>query len=548
MKKHKVLKIFIILIILILFLPIIYSSIWDPFSLSNLKNTFVTYTNWKFNVNGSGFELEVDTISVTNIIAQIGNIINIRNDINMQKNNIDNVSNTTSDYFYGIYDWIIKSGDSRRYLEFNGTDLLYNETELNKTIDAKLTGKTWVPVVNYTQYGTVQDGNITYIQIYPDNQAFNITEVVPNAILYYFNTTNNVSLEVNKMEIRYKFTGSDTLTLSLQKTDLSWESYILIEQSVDFIWKSAVIKDALDHIIEGKLVGKIEHTGTAKLAHKLSIDQITASSSFAPSPPAVIPAIHTDGSNSPIANIDWDDNSIYNASYVNGSNFYKNGNPINSTSELLPTCAGGEFTTSDGTDLTCDTPAGGGGAGDKWLDNDDWISPNTTFASIVNATKFTADLGVNITKGGIKGTSGASINASYFYDDGSLLIDTIALVNVSFGLIVGFTANEYSGNISNSSDIGYIRANAICDEEFSGSRFCLEAEIVRTFIKNQTITGTYWMSRGAPGYTANADDCAGWDDNSTTYLGPFWNWDANLGVGAGRLTNCAQRKKLMCCK
>lgn len=60
MKKYKVLKIGLVLIILCLFLPLISASIWDPFSLSQLKNTFVTYNNWKFNVDGSGKNITAD--------------------------------------------------------------------------------------------------------------------------------------------------------------------------------------------------------------------------------------------------------------------------------------------------------------------------------------------------------------------------------------------------------------------------------------------------------------------------------------------------------
>ena len=105
----------------------------------------------------------------------------------------------------------------------------------------------------------------------------------------------------------------------------------------------------------------------------------------------------------------------------------------------IPTCGAGDFVTADGSDLACDTPAGGGGGGgDKWLDNGVWISPNASYASIVNATQFTADLQLNITDGGIKSTTGVSINASDFYDDGVLLTPdtTISNESVKVGLII----------------------------------------------------------------------------------------------------------------
>lgn len=75
------------------------------------------------------------------------------------------------------------------------------------------------------------------------------------------------------------------------------------------------------------------------------------------------------------------------------------------TTSDLPTCIAGQYTTSDGSALTCDTPAGGvgGGAGDKWIDGGTYISPNSTYASNVkvfgtlsandwsNASKFIND-------------------------------------------------------------------------------------------------------------------------------------------------------------
>ncbi|KKN24744.1 hypothetical protein LCGC14_0891700, partial [marine sediment metagenome] len=95
--------------------------------------------------------------------------------------------------------------------------------------------------------------------------------------------------------------------------------------------------------------------------------------------------------------------------------------------EIGVDCDAGDFVKGvddDGT-LDCDTPASGGGAaGDKWLDDGAWISPNSSFAPWVNATLFTVNLQINISEGGIKSVAGTSINASEFYDDGVLLVDT----------------------------------------------------------------------------------------------------------------------------
>lgn len=120
--------------------------------------------------------------------------------------------------------------------------------------------------------------------------------------------------------------------------------------------------------------------------------------------------------------------------------------------------------------------------------------------------------------------------------------------NNTLGNIVGVTSSSYDGNLSNSSHVGYIRANLLCAGEFTGSHFCMNSEILNAIANgNTTLTGTQWIQNGPPGYIANSDDCAGWTTNSNTYLGPFWNWDGNSGAGYGRLTNCAQTKQLLCC-
>ena len=131
---------------------------------------------------------------------------------------------------------------------------------------------------------------------------------------------------------------------------------------------------------------------------------------------------------------------------------------------------------------------------------------------------------------------------------GDVIVKGTSITNSTFGSIVGYTSSSHDGNISNGSLNGYSAANAICDLEYSGSHFCLKSEVLRTISNgNYSFNGTAWFQNGPPGYTANADDCSGWTTNSNSYLGPFWNWDANSQAGRGALTNCAQTKQLMCC-
>lgn len=119
-----------------------------------------------------------------------------------------------------------------------------------------------------------------------------------------------------------------------------------------------------------------------------------------------------------------------------------------------------------------------------------------------------------------------------------------ANANLSFNPLIGITSATYDGDMS-----GYEQANKNCADEFTNTHLCLEAEVLKAISVNSTLnttTGTYWMSKGAPGYTAEANDCSGWTTNSDSSLGAFWNFDLS-GVGQGKLTTCAQVKSLLCC-
>lgn len=116
------------------------------------------------------------------------------------------------------------------------------------------------------------------------------------------------------------------------------------------------------------------------------------------------------------------------------------------------------------------------------------------------------------------------------------------------GTIVGFTSAQYDGNFSNSTHTGYTRMHGQCDTEYEGSHMCFEVEVVNTIsIGNYSYSGTSWHIKGAPGFTANANDCQGWTNDDSTYLGAFWNWEGNSAAGFGVLTNCAQTKVVACC-
>jgi len=133
-------------------------------------------------------------------------------------------------------------------------------------------------------------------------------------------------------------------------------------------------------------------------------------------------------------------------------------------------------------------------------------------------------------------------------DSDQIGVGTSVNTNSTFGVIVGISSNTFNGNMSNDSDIGYVRANSECNTEFPGSHFCLEVEVMKTNNINGSgyLSGQYWAAKGGPGFTANANDCEGWT-KVTDEIGLFWDFNENAGVGAGKLTVCSSTLKLLCC-
>lgn len=113
---------------------------------------------------------------------------------------------------------------------------------------------------------------------------------------------------------------------------------------------------------------------------------------------------------------------------------------------------------------------------------------------------------------------------------------------------VATTTDKYDGNIG-----GYVTANTTCDTAYTDSHLCTDGEIMSYIARGGDITdwgadsSTGWFAEVAPGYLANANDCAGFTSNSATYLGAFYVFNATDG-GYGALVNCSNEKPLICCK
>jgi len=124
-------------------------------------------------------------------------------------------------------------------------------------------------------------------------------------------------------------------------------------------------------------------------------------------------------------------------------------------------------------------------------------------------------------------------------------------------VFLGITSASYDGSLNGASPNGYEAANEICKSEFSaeseGGKYpnihvCTSAEILKSINCGMDIktAGLVYarISNGPPGYTAPANDCKGWTDNSGNVLSDIWNFQNNQGWA----TTCNLSRPFACCK
>ncbi|MEM4326230.1 MAG: hypothetical protein QXU40_02925, partial [Candidatus Pacearchaeota archaeon] len=83
---------------------------------------------------------------------------------------IETAGNVSASWLKGIFNWIIGIS-SQKYLSFNGTELNFNETNLNSTIDARIAGGESDPLWtgNYSNVAFINKAN----SFGAFNQSFN---------------------------------------------------------------------------------------------------------------------------------------------------------------------------------------------------------------------------------------------------------------------------------------------------------------------------------------------------------------------------------------
>lgn len=140
--------------------------------------------------------------------------------------------------------------------------------------------------------------------------------------------------------------------------------------------------------------------------------------------------------------------------------------------------------------------------------------------------------------------------------------DTITTQNITaegcFGpVFAGSTTGAFDGDVDDAAggEDGYRFANSKCETQYgAGAHVCSSAEVMESIrceaaaVLSGADEGVdTWMQDGPPGFTAPANDCAGWTDDAGSQLGRKWKWAAASG-GEGRLTTCNQALKFACCK
>lgn len=117
----------------------------------------------------------------------------------------------------------------------------------------------------------------------------------------------------------------------------------------------------------------------------------------------------------------------------------------------------------------------------------------------------------------------------------------------SFNGVGGAVFKQLSSTTSNGNVGGYVGANKKCP---SGMHVCTVEEILNTINKGLTfpnIKEYAWISGGAPGHFSTGNDCSGWTDGSSEYLGRVWDFGQskqNVGV----MTPCKSSIKFACCQ
>jgi len=122
----------------------------------------------------------------------------------------------------------------------------------------------------------------------------------------------------------------------------------------------------------------------------------------------------------------------------------------------------------------------------------------------------------------------------------------------SKAIFVGTTTVTSDGSIATGTLTGYAAANDICKAEFSDSFFCRTYDIISSVNESDISswgddTSSAWIAEGPPGYTSDSNDCSGWTNGASDFLGAYWKFNYQSG-GTGWLIHCGNLLPITCCE
>jgi hypothetical protein len=117
---------------------------------------------------------------------------------------------------------------------------------------------------------------------------------------------------------------------------------------------------------------------------------------------------------------------------------------------------------------------------------------------------------------------------------------------------LNYTSFNYNGSITYNGLVGYKAANAICNNNYTGSFLCSEFDVTN-YVRNYNVSNNIdaWIIAGGPKYipaTIPVDDCNGFIyDGIGEHVGSYWKYNSTNG-GSGKAINCQTAIPLSCCR
>ncbi|KKM91450.1 hypothetical protein LCGC14_1228380, partial [marine sediment metagenome] len=187
----------------------------------------------------------------------------------------------TADNFFGIYDWTILDDVSRRYLFFNGTDLGYNETSLNATIDDKIRTVTYNATTIETTSGT-PEGDVESISDIKDGNIYNVTEAAgSNPLVIIINFSKVESFSEIVMREKYSAGSGHNIKIGIETCatgEYEEEFPPDITGMDNFAIRVETVVDPFNHLCDGNVSIRLRHDENGNPSHIFSLDYLVIQS------------------------------------------------------------------------------------------------------------------------------------------------------------------------------------------------------------------------------------------------------------------------------